>query len=247
MSEERRYPLYEYLQFFWKKKLLLLFIPIVFAAIAALLSIMTAKGYEGTLIYYTSSIKTDQLTDPDMILEYYRSKYPEKEIDVNVVQKERVQFKVNGDNSEEVKKTLQDIASDYDARLMKEYNVRKDKTEKDIETYKKRLAEADQSLKLIKKAVQKEESFTLESYSQLLIALSNMEDRVAKYDTKIKKMKTDLIFFEKPKQVTLTVEKERNNAMANSIIAFALGVFFTILSLMLWKYILDARKAVHHG
>jgi hypothetical protein len=247
MSEERRYPLYEYLQFFWKKKLLLLFIPIVFAAIAALLSIMTAKGYEGTLIYYTSSIKTDQLTDPDMILEYYRSKYPEKEIDVNVVQKERVQFKVNGDNSEEVKKTLQDIASDYDARLMKEYNVRKDKTEKDIETYKKRLAEADQSLKLIKKAVQKEESFTLESYSQLLIALSNMEDRVAKYDTKIKKMKTDLIFFEKPKQVTLTVEKEQNNAMANSIIAFALGVFFTILSLMLWKYILDARKAVHHG
>jgi capsular polysaccharide biosynthesis protein len=247
MSEERRYPLYEYLQFFWKKKLLLLFIPIVFAAIAALLSIMTAKGYEGTLIYYTSSIKTDQLTDPDMILEYYRSKYPEKEIDVNVVQKERVQFKVNGDNSEEVKKTLQDIASDYDARLMKEYNVRKDKTEYDIETYKKRLAEADQSLKLIKKAVQKEESFTLESYSELLISLSNMEEQVLKLETKIKNMKTDLIFFEKPKQVTLTVEKEQNNAMANSIIAFALGVFFTILSLMLWKYILDARKAVHHG
>jgi capsular polysaccharide biosynthesis protein len=247
MSEERRYPLYEYLQFFWKKKWLLLFIPISFAAIAALLSFMTAKGYEGTLIYYTSSIKTDQLTDPDMILEYYRSKYPEKEIDVNVVQKERVQFKVNGDNSEEVKKTLQDIASDYDARLMKEYNVRKDKTEYDIETYKKRLAEADQSLKLIKKAVQKEESFTLESYSELLISLSNMEEQVLKLETKIKNMKTDLIFFEKPKQVTLTVEKEQNNAMANSIIAFALGVFFTILSLMLWKYILDARKAVHHG
>jgi capsular polysaccharide biosynthesis protein len=247
MSEERRYPLYEYLQFFWKKKLLLLFIPISFAAIAALLSFMTAKGYEGTLIYYTSSIKTDQLTDPDMLLEYYRSKYPEKEIDVNVVQKERVQFKVNGDNSEEVKKTLQDIASDYDARLMKEYNVRKDKTEYDIETYKKRLAEADQSLKLIKKAVQKEESFTLESYSELLISLSNMEEQVLKLETKIKNMKTDLIFFEKPKQVTLTVEKEQNNAMANSIIAFALGVFFTILSLMLWKYILDARKAVHHG
>jgi capsular polysaccharide biosynthesis protein len=247
MSEERRYPLYEYLQFFWKKKWLLLFIPISFAAIAALLSFMTAKGYEGTLIYYTSSIKTDQLTDPDMLLEYYRSKYPEKEIDVNVVQKERVQFKVNGDNSEEVKKTLQDIASDYDARLMKEYNVRKDKTEYDIETYKKRLAEADQSLKLIKKAVQKEESFTLESYSELLISLSNMEEQVLKLETKIKNMKTDLIFFEKPKQVTLTVEKEQNNAMANSIIAFALGVFFTILSLMLWKYILDARKAVHHG
>jgi hypothetical protein len=247
MSEERRYPLYEYLQFFWEKKLLLLFIPIVFAAIAALLSIVTAKGYEGTLIYYTSSIKTDQLTDPDMLLEYYRSKYPEKKIDVNVVQKERVQFKLNGENSEEVKQTLQDIASDYDARLMKEYNVRKDKTENDIETYKKRLAEADQSLKLIKKTAQKEESFTLESYSELLISLSNMEDLVAKYETKIKNMKTDLIFFEKPKQVTLTVEKEQNNAMANSIIAFALGVFFTILSLMLWKYILDARKAVHHG
>jgi capsular polysaccharide biosynthesis protein len=247
MSEERRYPLYEYLQFFWKKKWLLLFIPIAFAAIAALLSIMTAKGYEGTLIYYTSSIKTDQLTDPDMILEYYRSKYPEKEIDVNVVQKERVQFKLNGENSKEVKQTLQDIASDYEAKLMKEYNIRKDLTEDIIEQNEKDLSEADQTRKLIKEAVQKEESLSLESYSELLVALSNMEESVAKYESKIARMKTDLIFFEKPKQVTLTVEKEQNNAMANSIIAFALGVFFTILYLMLWKYILEARKADHHG
>lgn len=245
MQEQKNYVLYEYLSFFWRKKVLLIAIPIIIAVLAALLSVLLGnKGYEGNALFYTSSINTDKLTDPDLVQDRYQEMVKGNTVDVKVPQGQRVRLEVSGSDRGKVEADLNSIADDFSNELNKEYERRKGITEEYINVFKQRLKEVEGTNDGLEGVDY--EALSDEQQAKIAEASATKEDLINKYETKIKSMRTDLLFFEKPELVSKTVEKQNGNLKANAIIGFAVGLFFTVLFLMLWKYTSEARVARKH-
>lgn len=244
MSVEKEYVLYKNLKFIWDKKSFLIVIPLLICLIVGAISFFSARGYVGKTVFYTSTLKKDDLTEPDLMNAKYAPANKNVEIDFSVLQAKRVQIKVTGDKKENVEAELQSISKKYNADLMADYQVRYDITKDNMKGYKKNLKQAEKSLEPFYEELETHKDKILDT--DLLLGIAKKEEIIREYTTSVNRMDTDLLFFEKPKQISTSIDKVDNFFVQNALIALVLSFFLTLLSLMLWRYTREARGELNN-
>lgn len=247
-NEKKTYVLYEYLVFFYKKKWLIVLLPLIGLAVGALLSFIMAadKEYEGEARVYVGGVGVNSQTysDPDLISknESYISLIPEGlDVDVTVPKTNIIAFELSGEDPQVIEDTLQQLSDTFTADLMDVYNQRFGVTESSIASIKGLIETIEESVVFYESELEKGDlSPTLEdTYKELLYM--NRND-LHNYELRIDRMETDLIFFEKPEPLNVSVKQEPNYLKSNMLVGVVLGLLFSIISLMLWKYIFEARR-----
>ncbi|MCD7034472.1 hypothetical protein LRR81_09500 [Metabacillus sp. GX 13764] len=241
MNTEKRDYFYEYILYFWKKKWLIIGIPVIVAILAFAASQLLAKGYEGTATYYAASPKVNYLDDPELIQAEYGDKYGMK---VEPTESKKVKFTVEGKDRKTVQDVLTKGTNAYEKALMDNYNSRLESTQKYKDIYEKRLATIEKTFQIQNDLqANKGLSWQEENASKLAEGVSINNDTVTNLQDTVKGMETDLFFFkkDKPRLMSKEITKQSNHAKANTIIGFVFALFLTLLGLMLSKYIGDAR------
>jgi hypothetical protein len=247
-ENKKQYTLYQYLRFFWKKKHFFIIIPIVTLLLGIAGSFLVPKkgDYVGESTVYTGSISLQILSDPGTVVDLY-GKNLDKDIDAYVSGRNFIKIKLYGDDEAKVKKNLEEMTSELEEDLVDDYDKRVEYTESVLEA-------TDSELKKLRESRQKYEGrldvnntqLTIEDtefYSELLL---HTETEIASSISKIERMQRDIEFFEKPNVTNLDVIKTDRNTLEFAIAGLLLGMFLTIVLLILWKYILDARRALKH-
>lgn len=244
MSDQKEYVFYKNLKFFWEKKWVLLIVPIIISLIAAAFSLFSDREYIGKAVFYTSTIDKADLTVPAHMNEKYKVHNSDLEAVFSVLQSKRVQIKVVGDNQNDVSEELKQLSNVYLTDLEKEYQHRYDLTQETINEYQEKLDDSEKHLNKYYAAIEAVEDEVVPD-TELLSALATKEQIIYEYLTKINRMETDLVFFEEPKLLDETITQSDNYLVQNTVISFVLSFFLTLLGLMLWRYIREARRAMN--
>jgi|SRR5690606_39268418 len=241
MAEEKRFILFEYLMFFWKKKWFLISFPILLSVVVAVVSMLVPRSYEGKVAFYIAALNKEEFKDPNIFLskDYIPDDIPN--LSGNVIGPKRVQFTIKGNNKEEVESSIERIADIFYTKLIDEYTTRKKQTENDLEFFNRRLKQQEQRKENISNKINFDEIETAIDLINALNTDSNSEELIQEYGLKVNRMKNDLAAFEEPGEYFRTVKKEDNQLLSNSVLAFIVGIFLSILILMLWKYMVYAK------
>ncbi|WP_113930695.1 hypothetical protein [Bacillus sp. P14.5] len=245
--------------FFLEKKLFLILIPLIalVLGIAASYLIPQKAEYVGQATVYTGSVHLDVLNDEDMISKRYGPVD-----DIYVPDSNFIKLTVNEDTTAKAEKKLQASISKLESDLMDQYEMQLTETRNVIERTENHLdrleAAQDNYLnRIMNNTLTVEDSV---SYAELLrkneIDFSDEENitfaslfiqldvDIALAKAKIDRVENDLTFFEKPEVSDINISETDKHTLEYAIAGFIFGLFFTILALILWKYILDARRAL---
>lgn len=241
-QEEKRFVLYEYLLFFWKKKLWFVIITIAVMALAAIASqlIIKKSAYEGHAVIFTGSIKSKALTDPQSIEATYGQKM-KNSLDVYVSSDAYIKIKVSGNNQQSVTNDLNMITggiskaldADYKSRytVTKDYvdalNSRIDDLTKQNVIYREKIADNTLSPGLRK------------SYTDLA---QTSETALSDAMSTRQRVTNDLVLFEKPALQSSSIGQGKSYLKESIAIGFVLGILASFVLLILWKYIFEARR-----
>ncbi|MGD7006953.1 hypothetical protein [Metabacillus sp. 84] len=240
---EKRDYLYEYLVYFWKKKWLIVGIPLAAALLAYGLSIVSSSGYEGSAKFYTSEMISDYLTDPELLQKEYGGKYDDK-VQVDVLGQYKVEFSVSGEDKASVEKVLNEASAEYFQSLEDEAEIIKSGTEEKRARNQELLETAEKSYEVMSERLQNDsENLDSEQMAIMSDAIAKLDKQIGLYTDTVLGTEKDLNFYEEPDILSQTVSKEDSNSKANALVGFIMGLFLTLLGLMLAKYLQEARKA----
>ncbi|UGB30467.1 hypothetical protein [Metabacillus sp. B2-18] len=243
MSEKKEYLFYKNLVFFWRKKWLLIGIPLVICLIVSAFSMFSSREYVGKAIFDTADIK-GKLTDPELLQAEYLKDQQGSDAEFTVVKSKQVQIKVTADNRDDVHKQLTKLVTSYAEDLQQNYQERYDRTQETVEIYEKGLKENGKLLPTYNDAIEKiEEGETVDP--DLLVAAATMNKIAFEYETSISRMKTDLLLFDPPRLISETITQSDNYLVQNAVVSFALSFFLMLVVLLLWRYIREARRALN--
>lgn len=246
MSEQKEYLFYKNLEFIWRKKWTLLIIPIIIALIVSAFSFFGSREYVGKAIYYTSSLKLDNLTDSDLLNAKYTTDTENVEADFSVVSGRRVQIKVVGDNKNDVQSKLTSLGNKYFEDLQENYNFLYTETEKSLKNYEQNLENVKPLNEKYDNALKAMEGQEIsDAYLEFLNSAVSMKELILEYENGAYRKNVDLTLFEEPKLVSKEITKSDNYLVQNMVISFALSFFLTLLGIMLWRYIQEARRALN--
>lgn len=245
MAEQKKFVLYEYLLFFWKKKWSFLIIPIIFALLgfAASYVISTDAKYTGNATVFTGSIKQKGLTNPDNIVANFGEGI-DGEIDAFVSSDSYVKIKIKQDDREELEKDLTAMAERIEGVLVKDYDFRKEVTE----TYLVELEAREKNLQASISAMEPimERDLPIDKYEDLTLSYTTSQSELSDTKAAIQRVRGDLAFFEKPDVIVNQVTQADTNKTELTIAGLILGVLFTLVFLIFWKYIIEARRYYNH-
>lgn len=246
MAEQKRFALYEYLVFFWKKKIFFLIIPILFMLLGFGASYVIPKDgkYVGNATVFTGSIKQKALTNPSNVVATY-GKDVHGVIDAYVSSESYVKIKIFDDNKERLEKDLQKMAAGVEQGLVDSYDLRYKTTEDIIKNNETTFAQLNDVITVSNERLASED-LTIEETEEITTLLEKSEADAAKAQTSIQSMKTDLAFFEKPGIVSQEVGVTNTYKVELTLAGLVLGIIAAILFLMLWKYINEARRYFKH-
>lgn len=246
LAEQKRFALYEYLVFFWKKKIFFLIIPILFMLLGFGASYVIPKDgkYVGNATVFTGSIKQKALTNPSNVVATY-GKDVHGVIDAYVSSESYVKIKIFDDNKERLEKDLQKMAAGVEQGLVDSYNLRYKTTEDIIKNNETTFAQLNDVITVSNERLASED-LTIEETEEITTLLEKSEADAAKAQTSIQSMKTDLAFFEKPGIVSQEVGVTNTYKVELTLAGLVLGIIAAILFLMLWKYINEARRYFKH-
>ena len=244
LAENKKFVLYEYLVFFWKKKIFFLIIPLIFALLGLGASYLIPKDgkYLGNATIFTGSIKLKALTNPSNIIAQFGQDI-NGEIDAYVTSESYVKLKIYNDNKEQLEKDLEKMSTAIEKSLLDSYDLRYDITNDSVVKAETKLTELRDVLRV---AVDRLENASVEETKDLTSTIEWTEMEIADTEAKISRITGDLAFFEPPsvnRQEVTVVNTYKKELSAAGII---LGVFATFLILMLWKYIIEARRYSNH-
>ncbi|MED4534118.1 hypothetical protein [Metabacillus fastidiosus] len=246
VQKEKEYVLYKNLKFIWDKKAFLIIIPLLICLLTGAVSyFISDHKYVGKAVFYTSTLKKDALTEPDLMDAKYKVENKNIEIDFSVPKNRRVQIKVTGDKKADVEQELKSLSEKYNADLMADYKLRYDLTEKPMKDYQKRLENVDKSLEAYYEKVEAGEDQLFDK--ELLLGFATKEEVAHEYVTSVNRMETDLELFDEPELISTSMEKSDNYFMQNAFIALVLSFFLTLLGLILWRYTREARGELNNG
>ncbi|MBP2241952.1 polyhydroxyalkanoate synthesis regulator protein [Cytobacillus eiseniae] len=246
MAEQKRFALYEYLVFFWKKKVFFLIIPLLFALLGFGASYVIPKDgkYVGSATVFTGSIKLKGLTNPSNVVATY-GKDVHGVIDAYVSSESYVKIKIFDDNQERLEKDLEKMAAGIEKGLVDNFQLRYEITEDNIKNNETILDELSDVLKVSTDKLDNNE-LTIAQTSDVTSLLEWTEVEASKVKTSIQNMKSDLAFFEKPGIVSQDVGPTNTYKLELTLAGLVLGVIAAILILMLWNYINEARRHYKH-
>ncbi len=248
LAEQKRFVLYEYLVFFWKKKVFFLIIPLIFTLLGFGGSYLVPKEgkYVGSATVFTGSTKVKALTNPTNINKEF-GKHVHGVIDSYVSSESYIKIKIYDDNKERLEQDLQRMTSGVEKALVDSYDLRYKTTEEGIKLNEKKFAALEGVLDS-SSAKLESNNLTIDETSNITSLLEYTELEMATTSVSIQRMKTDLSFFiyEKPSIVSQNVKTVDTYKLEFSLAGLILGVFATFLILMLWNYINEARRYYNH-
>ncbi|MED3573615.1 hypothetical protein [Cytobacillus praedii] len=246
LAEQKRFALYEYLVFFWKKKIFFLIIPLLFTLVGFGASYVVPKDgkYVGTASVFTGSIKLKALTNPSNVVATY-GKDVHGVIDAYVSSESYVKIKIFDDNKEQLEKDLKKMTTGIEQGLVDSYDLRYQTTEDIIKNNETTFNQLNDVIRVSNERLESED-LTIEETEEITTLLEKSEADAAKAKTSIQSMKTDLAFFEKPGIVSQEVGPTNTYKLELTLAGLVFGIIAAILILMLWKYINDARRFYKH-
>jgi vacuolar-type H+-ATPase subunit I/STV1 len=241
LASEKRYPLYEHLVYFWKRKIQLVAIAIIFCLIASILymALYNPSKYQGKVNFYTASISSKTLTTSELLNNLYES--DEVNIRFSVPKASFVVLEVKGDDLEKVTSVTEEITKDYDKRLNESYTDALKLTNDYLEVIKKKDDDYKEIINFYSESAKKEEVAEKREdyYSKYLLA----QKAVDKINEKTQKMQTDVFFYEQPKILSSDIGTTKTYMKEVIVGSLILGFVFSIVLLTLMKYIQEARKS----
>ncbi|MEH7124296.1 MULTISPECIES: hypothetical protein [unclassified Bacillus (in: firmicutes)] len=246
MAEQKRFVLYEYLVFFWKKKVFFLIIPLIFTLLGFGGSYLIPKEgkYVGSATVFTGSIKLKALTNP-VSIEADFGKDVHGVIDTYVSSESYIKIKIYDDNKERLEQDLQKMTAGVEKALVENFDLRYKATEEGIKLNEKKFAALEGVLES-SSAKLESNNLTIDETSNITSLLEYTEFEASATAASIQKMGTDLTFFEPPSIVSQDVKTMDTYKLEFSLAGLILGVFATFLILMLWNYINEARRYYKH-
>lgn len=236
-DDSKKFVLYEYLSYFWKKKLLFLIIPIIttLLLVGAVFVLKDEQSYTGKVLFFTGSIKKTDLTHPNNIKANYCEDLKTDSVNVFVSEKSQVKFVLKDDSEEIIQHDIERISNSFIEDLQKQYDIQKEETIKYAESLEKRA-------EVLEKAIENYKNKINETPEQLLIDLIiESENELTKINERTYKLRSDLAFFEEPKLLYQEVNKTDNHLMEIIAIGIMIGLVFSVALLSLLKYLEEAR------
>jgi uncharacterized protein involved in exopolysaccharide biosynthesis len=240
--EKIKYPVYDYIKFIWKKKLLLIGFTILCMVIGAGVSYTKQTVYTSTVLVFTGNGNNDELSKPDLIKSKYKKELPvalQNSLDVKA-DPYQITLSLSGPNKESVESNLTKVADQYTKDLTEEYNIQYGA----LENYRNAL---EKVIKQTEEAVSQYNQLILETtdqnqlfnYTEVLINQMDSE-----YKADLLEVEKDLAIAEEPERNNVTTTQTSNNLFRNTLLAGAFGFQLMLVLLVLWKYIINARRAL---
>lgn len=235
MSDGRdKFILYEYLMFFWRKKWVVLVLPLLGILIPIILGFVKEPPFVGNLTYYTGDIAKEELINLDLIKNDLPQSIKNK---ATVVKGEKtISFVSTSQNQNEIRDIFTKVDSNYGKRL--ESSSEDDlKIQKD---YLKKLKSQSENLEVSLKNYQEkvhDPKFNIKpgDFAMIQKLEKNLYDSVHVQEDMIKN-------YQKPEKVSMTIGQQNKFTKSNILVGFIVGLFLSFCLVTLWKYILDAKR-----
>ncbi|WP_053368292.1 hypothetical protein [Bacillus sp. FJAT-27245] len=242
MAEQKKYVLYEYLSYFWKRKWLFVIIPLATAVlIAAAVYILKAdsRGYIAEGKVFTGSVTDRELTDPDVI----EAKYQDvKGLEPPFVsEKGKVKFTVKAKSKAEAEQVLDQVTKQYLSDLEKHANLRIDITSEQLAVLQKRADVLESNLTFYNERVA-DENMDLTREKDYLELIGKSLDEQTRASDRANKMIGDIKLFSMPQILPYEIHQTKSYIPESLAIGIILGLILTVAILALMKYLSDARK-----
>lgn len=245
MSEQKNYPVYQMLTFYWEKKIWFIIIPVICALLGMLIATVWPKDerYVGKSVTFTSSAYLHSLTNPDQILVKY-GKHFTGDVNIFVPSKSYVQAVIKNDDKEVIEKELTVYNNAFIEDLITDYENRVNITKENIDLLVTNNTYLNSSIKNDKELLQKEQNEDKVKYytTQLLANELQLSNNIAK----IQQRNNDIAFFEKPVVVSNEIKETPSFTIQWTTAGFILGILVSFFIITLWQYICRARKDVQH-
>lgn len=244
LNAERKFILYEYLTFFWKKKIYFLIIPLLTAALSAMLFILwqdTGSKYIGKAEVFTGSIKAQSLTNPANLKE----RFADSGVEVYVSEKSHVRFSLEGNDKEKLRTKLETTTQEYEKDLMNNYKERLAISEEYVKVLDERSTALKSVLKVYKEDLENND-YPIDQFDDLAQLIAETEGELTKSLERLNRIKGDLVFFEKPEVLSIEVKEKESHWKKGAALGLLLGLILTLGLLVLLKYIGEARRYAKH-
>lgn len=243
-KEQEEFVLYQYLKYFWKRKLILILIPITLGLIFSLLYylFLYEEVYTGESTIYTGSVVSNSVTNATNLEARYEEDI-ENQLDISSALSGYISVKITGETKDLVLSELDYVTKSIESDLVDNYNLRLNKTKDNLEMLKSLEIEVRENIEEFKKVVDINEVKNIyeREYpnSTTEILLINMQN-LSNITNSIHNMNNSLAFFEEPETLSLKQETSKNYIVETMVIGFVIGTVLAILILILLKYINDA-------
>jgi hypothetical protein len=244
-NEKEPFVLYNYLLYFWKKKYWFLLIPAITICVSFLPSTLLFKGdpYKGTGLVYTGSVDSRDLTTPENIKAKFSGlEYP---MVITVPVKEQVKFTIEGNDRVAIEGELNSVLQEFEQLLIENYNSRLSTTQEILMSLEERQEILEETIGYYRNELQNLDQ-NIEELGNIGEYLIWAEGNLAEVMSESKKVSNNLVFFEKPYILNVSVEETKSYLVESAIVGFILGMFLTVLWLILLKYLFDARRYYSH-
>lgn len=213
--------------------------------IGAAATLLQERHYVGTSTTFIGPVKKPAtLVKTDLITTKYQDLAdPEVDFLVLIPADGRVTFRIEGEEEKLVKQELNEVTQAYLKDVNASYKPLKEENDTRVNDLKTKI---DFWEAIKKESAEKYNSNTLEpqqserQYKRIVESEEFITELTSELETAEEKSQE---IIEEPKTISKDVSKEQGNMVMNALVGLILGLFITVLTLILWKYIIDAKGA----
>lgn len=239
-EDKRRYVFYEYLLFFWKKKIWFIILPVILILIAIGLSAFQKATFSGNSTVYIGDVKISELTKPDVLAADYIDENEENGTNSSITAVTgKITFHVNGKNKTNVENRLNELTDKYIKEMTEKYDELLSLEKEKVRVYGNQVDQKSKRVKELEEISLGLEGLEQQRY-QYMIEYQN--GLIADYEEKKNLADSEVQNFEEPRVIKKEVIENKESTSSNVIIALLGGLFLSLVLLTFWKYIDDARR-----
>jgi hypothetical protein len=237
----------QYLQYLWKRKWMIILVTVLFAALGYVYEkTKFQETYRGSALIFTGNANNDGLTKPQIQRNIYKNQLPETlKFDFTLPGNYQVLITIDGTNSEEVEKNLNEISNDYIKRLeanFKRQAIALEESRDDLEKSKENIAFLEENMDYYTNQV-KEAIESGQDTGPAMEEFSENQKLLIDYKIKYHRDNKKLSKLEEPVLADVSVIPVFNKPFLNPLTAAALGFQLMIVFLVLYKLFTDLLKA----
>ncbi|EWG11460.1 hypothetical protein [Cytobacillus firmus] len=239
-EEKKRFVLYEYLMYFWKRKHYFLIVPIITMLLVggAVYFLKKDMPYTGQALVYTGAITSPDLTRQNNIEATFED---EKNLEI-VVTSKQVKFVLKGENKKDIENRLGKITETYRGMLVEHFDERFQTSDVYVQSLNERVLVLEKAIESYKQELEK--GLDHDQYEDVTALLIETEKELTDAAATLNRMSSDLLFYkkEKPRVLTETVIQSKSYFKEGAAIGLVLGLVLTVLLLALMKYLSEGRR-----